>query len=625
MSLNPKPFSPAEKIRNRNYLPAPGRITSVDINQEKEALVSSMEFHNDITGAYSAGFGVNVNSLALVKTLGPLTYTLNYDIEFFSDSSPKIFAKTVEFRPWDPAAVPDPQFIGTVTGSSPPTLSIWLVAEKNTITFSDDAIMSGVNGPGFPGPLSSSDTIVWRNESVVLVSGSGLPSVSGAFEVICKIGSVVYKDERYLNIPNDYTPIFIPEVVDSNQVGNTLLDLNGQLANVMRGSKARNISEAIQRLALLTDDIYSRFPRLKSFSDVVYISTTTSLNASNIRNLVQFSGQSAIINVTTPISTDVLDLDSISFQNGGAFPVKLIAGSGTTIMGVSEYWLYQKGTAVELVYDENTTNWSVSSLNSIKKYQDVTLNNTASITIASVDLNKVLYSTGSSPTIAVTLPAGINVESGDFIKIINSSLTTSVLTISEAIGDSIDFGAGIPTLRFKDWVTLVAKRIGSNVVWVPTDCKFSSAAVTPIPNPVYVAFNGGGGGGSLGPSFAHFLKHPNIIFNGDSAYNASTGRYTAPKTGYYRFHATGSSSISASTLTDVGFLAYVNGVNQGYLTSENDTVIGYTGGGVPFKYAGECFLFMTAGDYFQASVETGTSETITHGTHYLRVEYLPQP
>jgi hypothetical protein len=617
MSLTPKPFDVTEKIRNRLYLPNPGRLTGVDLNQEKEAIVSALEFKSDAIGGFTRSIGIAA-TVSLAKTTGPLTYTLTYDIELSETGavgSGRVIAKTVEFSPLGGSGLVN--FGGTYAGpsSSLPVISWWLIAEKDTVTFADDPVMSGVNGAGFPSALSSSDTVVWKNESLVEVRGAALPALTGNFEYICKVGSVIYRDDRYLNIADDYTPIFIAEALDIESIVTGSIGLNGQSALTNLGEAPKNLSEVIQRLCMYTDDIYKRFPSLKNFSDVLSISATTVLNATHVRNLIVASGQSAMINVTTPLPAVLLDLDSVSIYQGGSFPVKLVAGTGTTIMGASEYILYQKGRAVELVYDLATTNWSVASMNTIKAYQDLVLDNTTARTIAPVDLNKALYFAGSNATVAVTLPLGINVEDGDFVHITNANINGSgtLLSVTEGAGDSIDYGNGISDLRFRDWVTLVAKRSGANVVWIPIAGNFSSSA---IPKPVYAYKVAGSQTGT-----ENIIIPSGESFDADNLMSTVTGKYVVPKAGYYKVTLRGHIYISAATSVDISYNIYKGGVNAGNVC---DIDTGYTGSSAVLKFNGSTIINCAVNDELTFVIGCSSSQTINTSEVNMYVEYCPQ-
>jgi len=292
MSLTPKPFITTEKIRNRIFYPAPNVITGVDINQEKEAILTAMDRLVDRFGAFTSGLSVLIN--ATLTKINPSSWSLAYSADFdapFVGVKPKIFAKTVVFDL--PATLVS--FSGTYTHTAPPVIEWWLVAKKSTIDFATNPVMAGVNGPGFPSAKASSDAVVWSDETIVEIRNNAFTSLPAGYEYICKLGSVIYRDDTRLGIASDYTAIAIPEAIslDNNNILSDLLSITNGITPL--GAQPRNVVEAIRRAGLLLCDIYNRLPSLSKYPDVKDVSVTTTLNSGDIRKLVRATGHSAPI------------------------------------------------------------------------------------------------------------------------------------------------------------------------------------------------------------------------------------------------------------------------------------------------------------------------------------------
>lgn len=560
MSLNPKPFNVAEKIRNRTYLPTPGRLTSVDLNQEKEAHLAAFEFSNGKLGAFTKDVAITVNTLSLAKTFGPITYTLTYDITF-SGTTPRIFARTVRFDAWTGAA---PTFNGTYgTIITPPTISWWLVAEKQTIDFATDPVMAGVDGPGFPSALSSSDAVVWANEDIIEVRGTTLPALAGNLEYICKVGAVVYRDDTYLNTAADYTPIFVCEAVDTDDLVTSLLNINGTQTLSLEGSKPNSVVEILQRLAIITNDIYLRLPTLNAYSDVITVSTTTVFTNNVIRNLVQVVGAATDIILTLPPVANLLDNDSVKFINNGIFKVTLTAGSGTTIGGAATHVLFKKGSAVELVFDSSTNSWAVASYFTRKRFENTyNFPTNASTTLTVEHANSHIEVSGNTTTKNFNLPNITTMENGDTITFFNAS------TYQVNIGSGTDWVGyvsqpDIDIYQQNDFIELVADK--ANSLWRIANIKSTpTVSTTPIFvfNTISIA---------LSAATSDILKFQTNESGDAGLYDTLTGRFTPTVAGVYELKwSVIYQTNGVPSQLYAGTNARKNGVQIGFITDRQD-------------------------------------------------------
>lgn len=478
MSLNPKPFSTGDKIRNRIFLPNPGRITSPDINQEKEAILYAVERTVDMTGSYKFGVSNTVNSMSLTKN-APSDWTLVYDIDI-ATASAVIYSKSIEFT------LPDgtTNFAGTFNKltANPPNISFWLIAKKDVITFGTDPVMSGVNGPGFPGPLSSSDTVVWSSESIVEVRDSALPSLSPGFEYICKLGSVVYKDEVYLGNPNDYAPIFIEEAVDKID-SSSIFNLNNTQDIAIKGSRARNLSEVAQRFSLMIGDLYNRMALLKSYTAVNILSVDTALSAADIRDLIIAQGNTATVTFSLPAVSTVLDGDSIVFFNKSLFPVFIQAGGSLgNIEGSTSMLLSQPGSFCELVLNKATSTWYISMSRNFVRYNGVSLLS-INKSYTNIDANKLYSIEGTSGVTTHTLIASTfnSVENGCTFSFINNGDFNVIISPTT---DTILFkGSSLSSLSLPtkgDYIELVLDK--PNGRWLVTSHRITPKFVSFTPS-----------------------------------------------------------------------------------------------------------------------------------------------
>lgn len=384
MSIFAKPFVITEKIRNRVFGPKPSVFTAVDINQESEVLVTAIERTTETSGARSInfiGYEASPNTLSIVG----LNWTLFYDVEFSPSGVGiiQIASKGVLFTL--PGVLTN--FSGTKTSlasGNPPRLSFWLVAKKEVITFIANPTMSGVNGPGFPSPFASSDTVVWNSEAIIEHVGSGVPIPGGGLEVICKVGSFIYEDESYIQtVPRGLKATFIFETLAIDDLSSLVFsdrsEVNG--GSVIPRSNIEVLSRFSKAIRLLN----SKVLRLKRFYDVTSTSTAvatvlTKADVGRLRVLKNTLGTVLAVTLPTVEECNNGDIIDICAKEGHLITNNFnitVANLGTDFLDncitLGTSILLQNGSSrVSLVLDKPNRVWYVKSSSNFSKLYPLT-------------------------------------------------------------------------------------------------------------------------------------------------------------------------------------------------------------------------------------------------------------
>ena len=322
MAITPKPFAASEKIRRRVFYPKPNLYADVDINQETEAILTGVEAIADKVGAVTTGLTVTQNTLTLTKVITG-GYTLNYSITLSTSSAAKCLAKTVEFE------IPTPTTVAATGGGitsigAPPTVSVYLVAKRKTVTFVQDQVMSGVNIGA--GNQLASETIVWYAERVAK-SENGAAFLNAGEEVVAKLFSIGYEDVIYTGNTADYLPYIL---MDSPQ-------LSAQTNNaryLMGTDSVNNLYESIARAWLKikeiknkVDNMYARLVSAESSINLLNIFKTyhgnTYVTAIGSINTVTISGSYvALIPDTTSMEFNLSSSPSYTVVSFGTVAPK---------------------------------------------------------------------------------------------------------------------------------------------------------------------------------------------------------------------------------------------------------------------------------------------------------------
>lgn len=387
MALNPKPFDPNEKIRKRSYLgKSTGAVlTSVDINQEKEAHVTAIEKLSDRVGAHTVNALHVVTSLVLndLSYSNPALAELQYNITLkgtLPSNKFYVYHKGVRFL------VPSTNFTaatGVITSVLParPNIAFWLVAERTTITFGIDPVMGGVNGTGFPGPMMSSDAEVWRNESLVMIQNDTFPALAAGYEYVCKVASIGYEYvQNLVTTPTTgYVPYLLrdaPELTalsadfeQSQTKGNSGNNLFGSVARLWL--KIREFQGQITKLFANTTSLftsvgwlYAQGGHVKNFGGgAVTLPDHTNTNYPKVTVLL--SGQTAVLPNMSAYTTGMATSPRLShtIYNSGAAGTTVSPNAGQNIYGEPGALYIGPGETVTLCLDQSqgfSNSWVVT-------------------------------------------------------------------------------------------------------------------------------------------------------------------------------------------------------------------------------------------------------------------------
>jgi len=591
MSLNPKPFTASEKIRNRTFLPSPNVITGVDINQEKEALVTAMERMTDRYGSYITGFGIVMN--ATLTKVSPTSWDLAYSVDFGRLNAlvpAKLYSKTVEFSFSSNLY----SFTGTYNHTTRPVIEWWVTAKKSTIDFATNPVMSGVNGPGFPSPVPSSDTVVWSDENIVEIRNNTFPALGAGYEYICKIASIIYRNDIHLGLADEYTAIGIIETPRLDATNNLDDILTVSLNVLPEGSKPKTLTEAASRMSVIFDDLYSRLPALKKYPDVKEISTTTVLTSADVRKLIKVTGHTAPVTVTLPNSNNLLDSDSFVIYNDADYPVT-IQGTTASVMGASFITLIGAGDIVEIVLDKTSVDWKRSlyyHLQSVKAYKEVDVNTTLTVS----DMEKLIYTEGSVGNVTHTLPAITNLPDATSIIFYNNS---DYGVQVNGTGAAIQSLSSIRLYSKNDFCKLVLDKANNN--WVLANHRLSKPVTTVISKTLGTTFS------EVGAAATATFLFEDEIKNTYSTYNITNGRFTPDVAGWYEIDVKALFSIAASIANyTIEMALYKNGS----LLMMLDTKYPYNGASEILDLEGS-YIFQANGttDYFEVRLNTYNPQT----------------
>ena len=191
MALTPKIYNAAQKIIKAIYHGKPNLLTSVDLNRHFDILKESADRLWKLSGTeYNSMFTNNSSYDAANKK------TLNLSITWTPFT---VFVKAMQF------SFPAGSFTAAITMANDyPSIRLYIVAKPVLVTFTDDAIMSGVSSPSLPSALASADHMVYKNERLAYAAYPNLPVLATGEEIVSKIATVIP------GLPNPVTGISAP-------------------------------------------------------------------------------------------------------------------------------------------------------------------------------------------------------------------------------------------------------------------------------------------------------------------------------------------------------------------------------------------------------------------------------
>lgn len=275
MSVTPKPFNLGDKIRRSIYYGQPNIFAAEDLDRHFQAIDAFLVEMGAQVGPVSSNIQVTHDAIPTpVVSGGNITFAIsNLRIQSIDGLNPMyLWADGVRFTV--PSLSPYTANVQVLNDSNA-GLYVYLVAELHTVTFSEDPVMSGINATGLLAPLPSSDTILYRNERlVVATSTAGVTLNSG--EVIVGIIAALKKVESYTspNLSYSWVISLVPQDIA------TLIDANAltpQDDSIQRKTKTNN--SLLDLVLRLFDKVTSGLNQYKKYAD------TTFANLGNVLRL----------------------------------------------------------------------------------------------------------------------------------------------------------------------------------------------------------------------------------------------------------------------------------------------------------------------------------------------------
>lgn len=182
MPTTPKPYSPSLRLLRSIFAGNPKVFSAEDLNRQFDAIVDTIQNLSTFLGPIGSGFTVTLNSYTDTPSSPNVDVALDITV---AGTNRYVYYKGVRF------SIPTASFSTTLTGPEDSFVAyVYLVAKKVTVDFATDPVMSGISSTEFPTQLPSSDTILYKDERLVLATSPSFVLAPNE-EVICAIAAIV--------------------------------------------------------------------------------------------------------------------------------------------------------------------------------------------------------------------------------------------------------------------------------------------------------------------------------------------------------------------------------------------------------------------------------------------------
>ena len=245
MSVTPKPFSAAEKIRRVVFGGRPKVTSSEDINKELDKIDNAIISISNLVGMIRENWSINMQ---LIKDTNDGTNNIfNSQISLLKvdNALPAyVYFRGVRFDIPVGTAL---QYSGTFSAAIPtiPMAYLFLVANKETINFTTDPVLCGLTSSEFPQSLPSCDIVRYKGERLVYASSVASVSISGTEEIIGIIATIGATDTTSLVVDPNNANAYLPSKSFTRTVlynAATVSELFNQFKFQLGDETMRNVS-----------------------------------------------------------------------------------------------------------------------------------------------------------------------------------------------------------------------------------------------------------------------------------------------------------------------------------------------------------------------------------------------
>ena len=219
MAITPKPFSAGAKILKRLFAGNPSIFSDVDVNQLMEIDAAAFTYLSQATGGLATGFIPTLTNVSCTEVVGSgsLDGILAAEIAFggggtlyYNKIAYTVPAFDFKFTTGNIGTLDTGNLLASGTVNNV-VINVWLVATKTQVTYggtptpyadaavvATDTGIAGITGPGFSGPLPSSDAIQYGSERVAYTVGKDVAytALGTGEEVVCMICQVAFQPDK---------------------------------------------------------------------------------------------------------------------------------------------------------------------------------------------------------------------------------------------------------------------------------------------------------------------------------------------------------------------------------------------------------------------------------------------